>query len=254
MSPSVSQSPSPADDTLRFTDVRVAFEPGRPVLQGLTAQVSTHELTFIAGASGSGKSVLCRMAVGLLRPDAGQVELWGERVDSRPERELVRLRRKAPYLVQGPALLDWRTLRENVRLADPEAPAEAVEAALAQVGLQEWADRLPPELGPGAKKRAAIARALVLKPRYLLLDEPTTGLDRRAAAQVEEVLASLKARGLGGLVVTHDYRQLKGLADRVLVVAGGRCAYLGPPAGFLESSAPELRVLTAPFMEGATDG
>ncbi|NVJ22061.1 ATP-binding cassette domain-containing protein [Myxococcus sp. AM011] len=234
--------------------MRVAFEGGRSVLDGVTAEVSTRELTFIAGASGSGKSVLCRMAVGLLKPDAGRVELWGERVDTQPERELVRLRRRAPYLVQGPALLDWRTLRENVRLADPKAPEDAVDSALAQVGLLEWADRLPPELGPGAKKRAAIARALVLKPRYLLLDEPTTGLDRRAATQVEEVIASLRTRGLGGLVVTHDYRQLKGLADRVLVVARGRCAYLGPPAGFLESSAPELRVLTAPFMEGATDG
>jgi phospholipid/cholesterol/gamma-HCH transport system ATP-binding protein len=216
--------------------------------------VSTRELTFSAGASGSGKSVLCRLAVGLLKPEAGRVALFGERVDTLPERTLVEVRRTAPYLVQGPALLDWRTLRENVRLADPRAPADAVDGALAQVGLLEWADRLPPELGPGAKKRAAIARALVLKPRYLLLDEPTTGLDRRAAAQVEAVLASLKQRGLGALVVTHDYRQLRGLADRVLVVAGGRCAYLGPPEGFLASSAPELRALTAPFMEGATDG
>ncbi|MCP3103648.1 ATP-binding cassette domain-containing protein [Myxococcus sp. K15C18031901] len=246
--------PPPTDDVLGFTDVRIAFEEGRRVLDGLTARLSTKELTFVAGASGSGKSVLCRMAVGLLRPDTGSVELWGTRVDTLPERELVRLRRQAPYLVQGPALLDWRTLRENVRLADPHAPNEAVESALEQVGLLEWADRLPPEVGPGAKKRTAIARALVLGPRYLLLDEPTTGLDRRAAAQVEDVLASLKMRGLGGLVVTHDYRQLKTLADRVLVVAAGRCAYLGSPEGFLTSTEPSLKVLTAPFMEGATDG
>ena len=138
-------------------------------------EVSTRELTFIAGASGSGKSVLCRLAVGLLRPEAGTVTLFGARVDTQPERALVAVRRRAPYLVQGPVLLDWRTLRENVRLADPTAPDEAVATALEQVGLKEWADRLPPELGPGAKKRAAIARALVLKPRYLLLDEPTTG-------------------------------------------------------------------------------
>ncbi|MBZ4334449.1 ATP-binding cassette domain-containing protein [Corallococcus sp. AS-1-12] len=241
-------------DTLLFEDVAIAFEPGRRVLDGLSAQVSTRELTFIAGASGSGKSVLCRLAVGLLKPEAGKVTLFGERVDTQPERALVTLRRRAPYLVQGPALLDWRTLRENVRLADPSAPEEAVETALEKVGLKEWADRLPPELGPGAKKRAAIARALVLKPRYLLLDEPTTGLDRRAAMQVEAVLASLKEQGLGALVVSHDYRQLRGIADRVLVVAKGRSAYLGSPEGFLESPAPELRTLTAPFMEGATDG
>jgi ABC-type transporter Mla maintaining outer membrane lipid asymmetry ATPase subunit MlaF len=239
--------------TLRFEDVHRAFG-GTPVLRGLSAEVSTRELTFIAGASGSGKSVLCRLAVGLLRPDRGRVELLGERVDTLPERALRAVRRRTPYLVQGPALLDWRTLRENVQLADPSAPAEAVEEALARVGLGGAADRLPPELGPGAKKRAAIARALVLKPSYLLFDEPTTGLDRVAAGQVEGVLASLREQGLGGLVVSHDYRQLRALADKVLVVARGQCAYLGTPAGFLASSEPELRALTAPFTEGLSDG
>ncbi|XXF74917.1 ATP-binding cassette domain-containing protein [Myxococcaceae bacterium GXIMD 01537] len=245
---------SASPDTLRFLDIHRTFDGNRHVLRGLTADVSTRELTFVAGASGSGKSVLCRLAVGLLRPDAGRVELFGERIDPLPERELRRVRHVAPYLVQGPALLDWRTLRENVQLAAPHASRDAVESALAQVGLEGAMDRLPPELGPGAKKRAAIARALVLQPRYLLLDEPTTGLDRRAASQVEGVLASLKARGLGALVVSHDYRALRELADRVLVVAGGRCAFLGTPAEFLASSAPELRTLTAPFTEAATDG
>ncbi len=240
-------------ETLRFAEVFRAFGDTL-VLRGLSAEVSTRELTFVVGASGSGKSVLCRLAVGLLRPDRGRVELLGERVDGLPERALRRLRQRAPYLVQGPALLDWRTLRENVQLADPKSSAEAVEEALARVGLGGAANRLPPELGPGAKKRAAIARALVLKPDYLLLDEPTTGLDRVAAAQVERVLGSLKAQGLGGMVVSHDYRLLKELADRVLVVAQGQCAYLGTAAGFLASSEPELRALTAPFTEGATDG
>jgi phospholipid/cholesterol/gamma-HCH transport system ATP-binding protein len=244
---------SEAPATLRFKDVHRAFGD-TPVLRGLSAELSTRELTFIVGASGSGKSVLCRLAVGLLRPDRGQVELLGERVDTLPERALREVRRKAPYLVQGPALLDWRTLRENVRLADQSAPAEAVEEALARVGLAGAADRKPPELGPGAKKRAAIARALVLKPSYLLFDEPTTGLDRVATDQVERVLASLKEQGLGGLVVSHDYRQLRALADKVLVVARGQCAYLGTPAGFLASSELELRALTAPFTEGLTDG
>lgn len=239
---------------LRFSDVAVTFESGRRVLAGLSAELSTRELTFVAGASGAGKSVLCRLAVGLLRPEAGRVELFGERVDTLPERSLRALRRRAPYLVQGPALLDWRTLRENVAMAAPGLSPDAVHEALAQVGLETAADRLPTELGPGAKKRAAIARALVLRPEYLLLDEPTTGLDRKAAGQVEEVLASVKARGLGALVVSHDYRLLRTLADRVLVVGGGRCAFLGTPEAFLASSEPELRALTAPFLEAASDG
>jgi phospholipid/cholesterol/gamma-HCH transport system ATP-binding protein len=239
---------------LRFSEVAVTFESGRRVLAGLSAELSTRELTFVAGASGAGKSVLCRLAVGLVRPDSGQVELLGERVDTQPERTLRKLRQRAPYLVQGPALLDWRTLRENVVMAAPGISREAAEDALRLVGLEGLADRLPTELGPGAKKRAAIARALALQPEYLLLDEPTTGLDRRAAAQVEGVLASVKARGLGALVVSHDYRLLRTLADRVLVVGGGRCAFLGTPEAFLASSEPELRALTAPYLETAADG
>ena len=239
---------------LRFSEVEVAFESGRRVLAGLSAELSTRELTFVAGASGAGKSVLCRLAVGLLKPQAGQVALFGERVDTLPERALRALRQRAPYLVQGPALLDWRTLRENVTMAAPGLSEEALQEALAQVGLEGMAERRPPELGPGAKKRAAIARALALKPEYLLLDEPTTGLDRTAAARVEGVLGSLKARGLGALVVSHDYRLLRTLADRVLVVGGGRCVFLGTPEAFLASSEPELRALTAPFLETASDG
>ncbi len=239
---------------LRFSEVSVTFESGRRVLAGLSAELSTRELTFVAGASGAGKSVLCRLAVGLVRPDSGAVELLGERVDTQPERTLRKLRQRAPYLVQGPALLDWRTLRENVVMAAPGISREAAEDALRLVGLEGMADRLPTELGPGAKKRTAIARALALAPEYLLLDEPTTGLDRRAAAQVEAALASVKARGLGALVVSHDYRLLRTLADRVLVVGGGRCAFLGTPEAFLASSEPELRALTAPYLETAADG
>jgi len=237
---------------LHFREVHKAF--GRPVLTGLSGTVSTREVTFVAGASGSGKSVLCRLAAGLLRPDAGEVELFGESVHHLPERALRALRRRAPYLVQGPALLDWRTLRENAALADRSASPERVLEALARVGLADLADRLPTQVGPGAKKRTAIARALVLAPEYLLMDEPTTGLDRVATAQVEQVLVDLKRSGLGALVVSHDYRLLSALADRVLVVAQGRTAFIGTPAEFLASSLPEVRALTAPYLEMAADG
>lgn len=239
---------------LHFRGVHKAFTPGRPVLSGLSAAVSTREVTFVVGASGSGKSVLCRLATGLLRPDAGEVELFGEPVHRLPERALRALRRRSPYLVQGPALLDWRTLRENAALADRGASPARVLEALERVGLAELAERLPSQLGPGAKKRAAIARALVLAPEYLLMDEPTTGLDRVATAQVEQVLVDLKRSGLGALVVSHDYRFLSALADRVLVVAQGRCAFIGTPAEFLASSLPEVRALTAPYLEMAADG
>ncbi len=214
---------------LRFQHVSKRFERGAPpVLAGLDAEVPLTGLTFVIGKSGSGKSVLCRLAVGLLKPDEGHVTLLDEPVDELPERALRPLRAKVPYIVQGPALIDWITVEANVLLAargSKHERREAAREALERVGLQELAARFPPQLGPGVKKRVAIARALVLKPRYLLLDEPTTGLDREAASQVHDTLLELKRQGLGAMVVSHDYRAVKELADRVLEVSAGRAQW-----------------------------
>lgn len=203
------------------------------ILEGLSVEFPLTGITFIVGASGSGKSVLCRLAVGLLKPDAGEVFLFGERVDRLPERRLQPLRARAPYLVQGPALLDWLTLEANVALADPPSAKDGrAAAALERVGLAAFASRKPPEVGPGIRKRAAIARALVLGPEVLLLDEPTTGLDREAAGQVNDTLGVVRQQGLGVALVSHDYDALRKLADRVVLVKDHRVAYCGPPSGF----------------------
>jgi phospholipid/cholesterol/gamma-HCH transport system ATP-binding protein len=212
--------------SLRFEAVSKRFEPGAPpVLDGLSAEVPLQGLTFVIGKSGSGKSVLCRLAVGLLKPDSGHVTLFDEQVDALPERALRPLRARVPYLVQGPALLDWLTVLDNVMLAAHGSPVvrkARASDALERVGLTEFAHRFPPQLGPGVKKRTAIARALVLEPSFLLLDEPTTGLDREAASQVNDTLLELKRQGLGAMVVSHDHRAVKELADRVLEVSGGK--------------------------------
>jgi phospholipid/cholesterol/gamma-HCH transport system ATP-binding protein len=206
------------------------------VLDGLTVEIPLTGLTFVVGKSGSGKSVLCRLAVGLLTPDAGTVTVLGQRVDTLPERQRIALRAKVPYLVQGPALLDWLTLKDNVALADRTAGSEArIARALEQMGLTGLQDRLPPQVGPGIRKRAAIARALVLEPRCLLLDEPTTGLDQLAAQQVNEALEAVRDAGLGAVIVSHDYAALERLADRVVEVRSGVVGYQGPKAGFFSA-------------------
>jgi phospholipid/cholesterol/gamma-HCH transport system ATP-binding protein len=228
--------------TLLFEDVRKSFG-GAPVLRGLSADIPLSGLTFLVGQSGSGKSVLCKLAVGLLRPDAGRVHLDGEDVPSLWRTRLHALRRRYPYVVQGPALLDWLTAAQNVALTDDRASATDIRQALAQADAAPLADLYPEALGPGAQKRVAIARALLLHPRYLLLDEPTTGLDNRAADAVNHVLTSLRDQGLGALVVSHDYRALRAAADRVLLVASGRVAFLGPRDAFLASDLPEVRSL-----------
>jgi phospholipid/cholesterol/gamma-HCH transport system ATP-binding protein len=213
-------------ESLVFTEVVKSFTPGIKVLNGLSATIPLKGLCFVVGKSGSGKSVLCRLAVGLLRPDEGTIVLSNERIDTLPERKLQAVRARVPYLVQGPALLDWISLADNVALANKGKKDDArVKEAMDRVGLTEFAHRLPPEVGPGIKKRTAIARALVLQPRYLLLDEPTTGLDREAAGQVNDTLDLLKHQGLGAMVVSHDYKAVERLADLVLVVDSGRASF-----------------------------
>ncbi len=217
-----------SDVVKRFGDVTV--------LDGLTVEIPLTGLTFVVGKSGSGKSVLCRLAVGLLTPDAGTVTVLGQRVERLPERQRIALRAKAPYLVQGPALLDWLSLKDNVALADRSPTADAkIARALEQMGLAALQDRLPPQVGPGIRKRAAIARALVLEPQCLLLDEPTTGLDQVAAQQVNEALEAVRDAGLGAVIVSHDYAALERLADRVVEVRSGVVGYQGGKAGFLSA-------------------
>jgi phospholipid/cholesterol/gamma-HCH transport system ATP-binding protein len=204
------------------------------ILEGLSVEIPLTGITFIVGASGSGKSVLCRLAVGLLKPDSGEVTLFGERIDTLPERKLTQIRARAPYLVQGPALLDWLTLLDNVALADPPSKVDGrAAAAMERLGLSEFSARKPPEVGPGIRKRAAIARALVLEPEVLLLDEPTTGLDREAAGQVNDALALVREQGLAVALVSHDYGALRKLADRVVQVKDKKVAFNGSAIDFL---------------------
>ncbi len=218
---------------LALEDVTKRFGPSL-VLDRLSVEIPLSGLTFVVGRSGSGKSVLCRLAVGLLKPDAGTVTCLGQPVHELPERALSRLRAEVPYLVQGPALLDWLTLLDNVALAKEGAKADGRAAdALRKVGLEPFSGRFPPEVGPGVRKRAAIARALVLGPKALLLDEPTTGLDREAARQVNDALASVRAEGVGAVVVSHDYLALERLADRVVELGDGKVRYQGEAPGFL---------------------
>lgn len=214
---------------LAFSNIQKSFS-GTPVLRGVTCEIDFKGITFIVGRSGSGKSVLCKLAVGLLHADAGATTLFGHNVGLLSERAMIPLRRRAPYIVQGPALLDWLTLEENVALA---GTAAAAESALGRLGLLPFRARRPPEVGPGFKKRAAIARALVLAPEYLMLDEPTTGLDREAAGQVNDALLSLRSEGLGALVVSHDYAALEKMADRVLAVKDGVIGFDGTAREFL---------------------
>lgn len=215
---------------LRLAGVSRAFG-SRQVLRGVDLTLPLQGITFIVGPSGGGKSVLCRLCVGLLKADQGQIELLGQRVDLMPERQLSPLRAQVPYVVQRHALLDWLTVERNVALAcdDPHRVAKALQA----VGIERVAHQRPPELGPGVRKRAAIARALVLEPRAMILDEPTTGLDRHAAGLVNDTLRRLRELQVGVIAVSHDHSALRSLADHVVEVRDGGIGYVGPPGPYV---------------------
>jgi len=217
-------------------------------------------VTFVVGRSGAGKSVLSRCCVGLMRVDAGQVHVDGERIDAWPERRLNELRRRVSYVVQGSALLDWMSLADNVCVPLvrglgllPGQARERALAALAKVGLADLADRSPQEVGPGARKRASIARALALAPRAVLYDEPTTGLDPAAARGVDDVIRDLANQGTTALVVSHDLASIERIADRVAVLDDGVIAFHGPGREFF-ARRDEVPALRRFFRQGEETG
>ncbi|MGC4113684.1 MAG: ATP-binding cassette domain-containing protein [Myxococcales bacterium] len=240
---------------IRLIGVHKRFS-GRPVLAGVNLELPSGGVTFVVGRSGAGKSVLSRCCVGLMRVDAGEVHVDGERIDQWPERKLNELRRRVSYVVQGSALLDWMSLVDNVCVPlvrgleiKPVEARERAHAALAKVGLSDLADRSPQEVGPGARKRASIARALALAPKAVLYDEPTTGLDPAAARGVDDVIRELANQGTTALVVSHDLASIERISDRVALLDEGVIAFHGPGTEFF-AKREELPALKRFFRQG----
>jgi len=219
---------------LVFEDVAKAFGP-KKVLRGLDLEVHRGETMVVLGPSGSGKSVLLKLALGLLRPDRGRIELAGEPVTGVPEHRLHRVRRKTAMVFQGGALFDSLSVGENVAfsLREHSDMGEAEIAArvgecLNMVKLSGIEDLMPSELSGGMKKRVALARAVALEPQVILYDEPTTGLDPVVAFRINRLIRGLQ-RGLGltSVVVTHDIDSAAYVGDRIAWLLGGRIDFVG---------------------------
>lgn len=234
-------------------DVRKNFEMVE-VLRGVSFTVSKGETVVVMGGSGTGKTVLLRLIAGLIRPDAGQIRVFGRNIEHLTEEELLPIRRRMGYVFQGAALFDSLSvyenvaypLREHTSLREPEIEARVMRN-LAQVGLgREVLPLLPAELSGGMKKRVGIARALSVEPEMLLFDEPTGGLDPTNSKLVGELILQLR----GGvcdtaIVVTHDVELAKTVADRVAILIGGRFAAFGPVAAVLETDNPAVQAFLA---------
>jgi phospholipid/cholesterol/gamma-HCH transport system ATP-binding protein len=225
----------------------------REVLRGVSLDVPTGSTTVLLGRSGTGKSVLLKHVVGLLAPDAGHVEVDGRDVASLDAYGLAALRRDIGYVFQFAALFDSLTCAENLelalrrRVADPaEIPARVADA-LAMVGLPEVGSSYPAELSGGMRKRVGIARAVVLRPRYILWDEPTTGLDPVTTATMDRMILHVQRElGLTSIVVTHDLTSAFQVADRIALLHEGTIRAAGTPGEIRASVDPVVRQ----FIEG----
>lgn len=224
----------------------------RGVLQGLSLEIPDGQNTVVIGPSGSGKSVTLKLIVGLLEPDAGRVLVDDATVHELDREELAALRGRIGYVFQFAALFDSMTVAENIRLGlarrgFDEADIRArIEESLAVVELSGTGDKYPAELSGGMRKRVGIARAIALKPRYILYDEPTTGLDPITAAVMDQLIMRTRDLGVTGLVVTHDMRSAFTVGDRVAMLHDGTIRQVGSVDQIQASHDPVVRQ----FIEG----
>ena len=219
---------------IRFAGVEKSFGTNR-VLTGVDLDVLLGETLVVLGGSGSGKSVLLRHAIGLIRPDAGEVYVDGTRVSDLDEEELVEIRKKVGMLFQGGALFDSMNVFENVAFSlrehtdlPEEEIRERVREKLALVELEGVEEKMPSELSGGMKKRVALARSIALEPQGILYDEPTTGLDPITAMSVNELIRSMQRQlRVTSVVVTHDIQSARVIGDRIAFLCDGRIHFVG---------------------------
>jgi phospholipid/cholesterol/gamma-HCH transport system ATP-binding protein len=239
--------------SIQLQDVYKAFG-SKQVLRGFSLEVTEGATTVVIGASGGGKSVMLKHIVGLLQPDRGEVWVDGQRVGDLTREELYELRRKAGYVFQFAALFDSMTVAENVGLGlrriagmtESQIDSRVAEC-LDLVELQGYQERYPAQLSGGEKKRAGLARAIATKPKYVLYDEPTTGLDPLTKEVIDRlILRTRDELGVTGVVITHDMASAYSVGDRIAMLHEGRVRFEGTPAEIQVSHDPVVRA----FIEG----
>ncbi len=238
---------------IRLIDVHKSFG-SKVVLDGFTLDVPEGETVVIIGYSGSGKSVAIKHIVGLLEPDSGQVWVDGLEVEKLSRKELYKLRARVGYVFQFAALFDSFTVADNVamglrkqgELTESEI-ADRVHEALALVDLEDVPDKFPAELSGGMRKRVGIARAIATRPKYILYDEPTTGLDPVTSAVIDQLMIRLRERlGVTGVVITHDMKSAYSVGTRIAMLYEGKVRQCGTVDEIQHTTDPVVRQ----FIEG----
>jgi phospholipid/cholesterol/gamma-HCH transport system ATP-binding protein len=239
--------PPPLGPIIQFDRVSIAFD-GRPVLEDVSFSIERGETLCILGRSGVGKSVSLRMIMGFLKPDSGSIHVEGQEITSLGEEGMRAIRKRVTMVFQNGALFDSLSVRENVAFPlrergglDDDQIDQIVGRLISLVGADDVTEALPASLSTGRKRAVAMARALAAQPEVVLYDEPTTMVDPLIARRLGGLIQRLKHQlGFTSIVVTHDTRFARQLADKVLFLHQGRALFFGPLGAFLASTDPDI--------------
>jgi len=234
---------TPTEVVIAIKELKKAFGE-KEVLRGINLELKRSENVVVLGRSGVGKSVAIQCIVGLLKPDSGSLKVFGDEVAEMSDRDLKQLRIKTGFLFQSGALYDSMTVRENLefpltrvlKLKDQREIDKRVEEALDSVGLLEAIDKLPSDLSGGMRKRAGLARTIIVNPEIILYDEPTTGLDPITSREISDLILSIQKKyKTSSIIITHDMECARIAADRILIMEGGEFVAEGTFEGLHKS-------------------
>ena len=237
------------ENVIEITDLHKSFGTN-VILKGFNLSVKKSKNVVVLGKSGSGKSVLIKCIIGLMKPDSGSIVVFGKNIPELNAEELDEARSKMGFLFQSNAMYDSMTIRENlefplrrhwVNITDEEVD-ELVEEALENVGLSHTEDMMPSELSGGMLKRIALARTMILKPEVILYDEPTTGLDPVTSREIEQLIITLQKKyKTSSIIISHDMTCVKNTADVVVLLLEGKCYIEGTFEELQQSSDPNVK-------------
>ncbi len=221
------------------------------VLNDFNLELEKGESVVVLGKSGSGKSVLIKCIIGLIRPDKGSIKIFGRNVPNLDHDELDQIRAKVGFLFQSNALYDSMTVRENLEFplrrhwieVTQDEVDKMVMDALEDVGLEHTIDMMPVELSGGMRKRVALARTLILKPEIILYDEPTTGLDTITSKEIIELMIEIQHKyNTTSLIISHDMNCVRMASNRVVMLIEGKCYISGSYDELIRSDDPKVKL------------
>ena len=240
-----------SENVITISNLHKAFGDNK-VINGFNFNLKRGENAVVLGKSGSGKSVLIKLIIGLMKPDQGSIEVLGKKVEKLNTSQLDEIRVKVGFLFQSNALYDSMTVRENLEFplrrhwikksTNKDEVDNLVMEALTNVGLPHTVDMMPSELSGGMRKRIALARTLILKPEIILYDEPTTGLDPITGKEISQLMLDIQKKyNTSSIIISHDINCVKIVANRIIMLIDGTCYATGTYKELENSTDPRVK-------------